>query len=106
MAHAYVGWPMNLNSDEQLKVWLHDIEDMPVVKHPETKEITTNADAVASMRNRYMLFDARDDEMKMSEGYITARIKGGAHPLLEAYVLYARAEHVLGHYLLPLVEAE
>ena len=106
MAQAYVGWPMNLNSDEQLKVWLYEIEGMPVVKHPETKEITTNADAVSAMRNRYMLFDARDDEENMSAEYIARRVEQGAHPLLEAYVLYARAEHILGHYLLPLVEEQ
>ena len=106
MCHAYCGWPMNMNSGDQLKAWLYEVEGMPVKKHPETHEVTTNADAVAEMRNRYMLFDARDDEEKMSAEYIGTRVAQGAHPLLEAYVLYARAEHCLGHYLLPLVEAQ
>lgn len=104
MLHAYCGWPMNPRSDDQLKVWLYEVEGMPVHKHPETKEVTTNADAISAMRNRYFPFDAREDEMNMSEGYIKARIEQGAHPLLEAYILYARADHVLSHYLLPLVK--
>mgnify|MGYP001611540855 CR=1 FL=1 len=71
-----------------------------------TNYSTTNADAVSAMRNRYMLFDARDDEENMSAEYIARRVDQGAHPLLEAYVLYARAEHILVHYLLPLVEEQ
>lgn len=103
MARAYCGWPLNLRSDEQLKVWLYEMEKMSVQKHPETKEVTTNADAIATLRNRYLPFDAREEEQSMSAEYAARRIEQGAHPLLEAQVLHAHADHVLGHYLMPLV---
>ena len=103
MAHAYCGWPINLRSDEQLKVWLYEVEGMPVHKHPETKEVTTNADAIAALRGRYLPFDPREEE-NATAARTEARIEQGGHPLLEAQVLHAHADHVLGHYLLPLVK--
>jgi hypothetical protein len=106
MAHAYCGWPINLRSDEQMKMVLYTLEGMPVQKHPESKLPTTNADAIASLRQRFAPLDQREEESNMSSGYIRLRIEQGAHPLLEAHVLYAHADHVLGHYLLPLVRED
>lgn len=105
MAHAYCGWPLNLNSDEQLKVVLYEMEGMPVQKHPESKQPTTNADAVAALRQLYYPVDLKEEE-NITAATILARVEQGAHPLLEAHVLHAHAEHVLGHYLMPLVKEE
>ena len=76
---------------------------MPVQKHPESKQPTTNADAIALLRQRFYPLDPREDE-NITPAYVQQRIEQGAHPLLEAHVLHAHADHVLGHYLLPLVK--
>ena len=103
MAHAYCGWPINLRSDEQMKHVLYELEGMPVQKHPESRLPTTNADAIATLRQRFYPLDPRDDE-SITPAYVLDRIAQGAHPLLEAHVLHAHADHVMSHYLLPLVK--
>jgi hypothetical protein len=94
-----------VRSDDQLKVVLYEMEKMPVQKHPESKQPTTNADAIAILRQKYydMPLDPREEE-SITSAYILDRIEKGAHPLLEAHVLHAHADHVLSHYLLPLVK--
>jgi hypothetical protein len=105
MAHAYCGWPINVRSDDQLKVALYEMEGMPIQKHPESKQPTTNADAIAILRQRYydMPLDPREEE-SITTAHVLDRIEKGAHPLLEAHVLHAHVDHVLSHYLLPLVK--
>jgi hypothetical protein len=103
MAQAYCGWPINPRSDDMLKYWLNDIEGLPVQKHPETKKPTVNADAIATLRADYLPFNPREEDNPSAER-TAGRIEQGGHPLLEAKVLHAKADHVLGHYLLPLVE--
>ena len=103
MAHTYCGWPINLNSDEQLKAVVYEIEKMPIQKHPESKRPTTNADAVAALRQLFYPVDLKEEET-ITAATILDRIGRGAHPLLEAHVLHGHADHVLGHYLLPLVK--
>ena len=100
IARAYCGWPINLNSDEQLKVVLYEQEGLPVQKHRESRKPTTDADAIAALRGRFLAFDPEEDP---SPETTLARISDGAHPLIESRVLYANAEQCISHYITPLV---
>lgn len=104
IGRAYCGWPINMRSPEHVKTWLYEREGLPVQKHPESKKRTANADAVATLRTKYLPFDPKQEEDEMSAKYILERIEEGAHPLLEAIVLHGHADHVLSHYLYPLVK--
>lgn len=83
LAHAYVGWPVNVGSDDQLSHWLYAVEQQPVQRHKDTKRPTINADAIAALR-------ALQDE---------------PHPLLEARVAYAEAQTLRSNYITPAVES-
>lgn len=100
IAHAYCGWPINLNSDEQLKQQVYTIEKMPVQRDPETKQPTIDKDAVAVLRARFLPFDP---EEKPSVASALSRIAEGAHPLLEARFLHSNAAQCMSHYLAPLL---
>jgi hypothetical protein len=39
----------------------------------------------------------------VTQEYVEQRLKDGAHPLLEAKVLFGEAEQTLSHYLNPLI---
>ena len=105
LARAYCGWPINLRSPAHMKHWLYEVEGMPVQKHPKTKKVTVEADAIALLRGEYLPFDPKEEENPSAERTLS-RIDQGGHPLLEAYILHARADHVLSHYLYPLVKKD
>lgn len=82
LAEAYAGWPINVGSNDHLKLWLYDVEGLPVQKHKDTKKPTVNEDAVAVLLT-----------------------KAPEHPLLEARVAYAEAMQAQSHYIQPAMEA-
>lgn len=103
-ACAYAGWPINVGSDDQLKRVLYDVEGLPlqVLKEDKTKS-TINADAIATLRQ--IVGPPYDPEQEEKEGLsieeAVKRVEEGAHPLLEARVIYAGALQILSHYLNP-----
>jgi hypothetical protein len=110
IAWAYTGWPINLGSDDQLGYWLYDVEGMAEQKARRkqkgkkvTKTRTVNEDAVAVLRGQYLDVDP---DMEITTGDIDTRIARGAHPLLEARVLYSGAKHAMDNYLKPLMVQE
>jgi uracil-DNA glycosylase family 4 len=110
VARAYVGWPINLNSGTQVGQWLYDVEGGAVQrsknKHTKAKR-STDADAIATLRAHHLPFDGDwEANNSVTEDYVMQRIEQGAHPLLEARVMYAEAEQTLAHYLNPLVEGD
>lgn len=107
IAQAYVGWPINVGSDDQLKLWLYDVEDMPVQTHKKTRKPTIDEDAVAVLRGLHEPLPDVDDETEhgITIAGTLQRVAAGAHPLLEARVLYAGALQAESHYIRPALVA-
>jgi hypothetical protein len=110
LAKAYCGWDINLGSNTQLGYWLYDVEQLKSQrsKNKKTKAArSVDKDAVASLRAAVLPFDGDyEANNSITEEYVTQRLQDGAHPLLEARVLFSEAEQVMGHYLKPLIKGE
>jgi len=105
LAQAYCGWPINVGSNKQVGEWLYGLEGMGVVKGKKTRKPTIEADAIATLRGRVDPAPDLDEEERegLTLAQAMARVDAGAHPLLEARVVYAAALQVESHYLRPLV---
>ncbi|KKM76642.1 hypothetical protein LCGC14_1378070 [marine sediment metagenome] len=101
IAEAYAGFPFNPGSDDQCKIMLYEVEGLPKQRHPKTRRVTTNKDAVGELRKIY-LGEVEDDTPSIEN--TLEKIEIGGHPILEAMSLYSKASHVLSAYLYPLVE--
>lgn len=110
LAQAYCGWGINLGASQQLGYWLYDVEQLKVQKskNKHTKAArSTDKDAIASLRASIAPFDGDyEANNSITQEYVEQRLKDGAHPLLEAKVLFSEAEQVMGHYLKPLIVKE
>jgi len=108
LAQAGVGYPINVGSDDQLKHYLYDMVGLPPQLNKTTKKLSTDGDAIATLRTIVgPLPDLEDEEINgLSLATALSRIHLGADPLLEARVIYAGAEQTLSHYLTPLVGKE
>ena len=110
LAQAYCGWGINLGASQQLGYWLYDVEQLKVQKskNKHTKAArSTDKDAIASLRASVLPFDGDyEANNSITQEYVEQRLKDGAHPLLEAKVLFSEAEQVMGHYLKPLIVKE
>lgn len=106
IAQAYTGYPINIGSDDQLKYALYDVDKLPKQYIPKTTNLTVDGDAIASLRAHVGPFFDPEEEAKfgLSVDNALLRIQDGAHPLLEARVVYAAAQQALSHYVLPLCE--
>lgn len=106
LARAYAGWPINVGSDHQLKVYLYDYLGLPIQKNKDTKKASTDGDAISVLRQ--YIGPEPDLELEEMQGLgVPAgqdRVESGANGVLEARVIYAAARQVLSHYLNPLLE--
>lgn len=108
LAKAYCGFDINLGSSTQLGYWLYDVEQLKVQKsknkHTKTAR-SMDKDAVASLRASVCAFDGDyEANNSVTQEYVEQRLRDGAHPLLEAKVLFGGAEQTLSHYLNPLMK--
>ena len=113
IAWAYVGYPLNLSSmgeDGQVGVLVFKVlrykgKLLPAQRDTKTHKLTVDRDAVGVLRQ--LVGPAYDPEEEKRKGvtvaYILQRIEEGANPLLEARMLFAQAQQVLSHYIVPLV---
>jgi DNA polymerase I-like protein with 3'-5' exonuclease and polymerase domains len=108
LARAGCGYPINIGSDDQLKAYLYDFKDYPVQKHKDTKQPTTNGDAIAALRTLIGPQPDLEDEDRngLSIASAISRIERGADPILEARVAFAAAEQTVSHYLRPLHDVD
>jgi hypothetical protein len=108
LARAYVGFPIQLGSageNGQLARTLYQYLGLPVQRDRQTKKVTVKDEAIAALRKKYLAFDEDEEQREgLSVEYVLRRIEQGAHPLLEARVLYAQALQEMSHYLAPLVK--
>lgn len=103
-AQLYAGYPINIGSDDQLKFELYERDKLPVQMVPRTDKRTVDGDAIASLRSFVGPgFDAEEEAKNgLSVDQCIEYISAGAHPILEARVVYASAQQQLSHYILPL----
>ena len=110
LAKAYCGFDVNLGSSAQLGYWLYDVECLQTQrsKNKKTKAArSVDKDAIASLRANVCAFDGDyEANNSVTQEYVEQRLKDGAHPLLEAKVLFGEAEQTLSHYLNPLIKGE
>jgi DNA polymerase I-like protein with 3'-5' exonuclease and polymerase domains len=106
-AELAVGYPINLNSGQQLKHYLYTERELPVQIDKESKRPTTNDDAIARLRscvgpifdpNAELTFDL-DDERHYS---VIKRVCEGADPILECRALWAGTWQVVNNYIIGL----
>lgn len=106
IARAYLGYPINLGSPEQLPTALYKYLGLSERHNKKTKKVTVNDEAIATLRQKALAYDAEEES---EQGGLTVeaallRCEQGANPLLEARVVYAGALQAIGHYLAPLVK--
>jgi hypothetical protein len=110
LAQAYCGFDVNLGSSAQLGYWLYDVEQLQTQrsKNKKTKAArSVDKDAIASLRANVCAFDGDyEANNSVTQEYVEQRLKDGAHPLLEAKVLFGEAEQTLSHYLNPLIKGD
>jgi DNA polymerase I-like protein with 3'-5' exonuclease and polymerase domains len=108
LAQAYVGWPLNLRSADDKKLWLYDVEAMPAQhkRAPRGKEkpVTIDKDAVAALRRLVGTEWEPDEEPTLEAAW--AAIEAGGNPLLEATYLNMGAQQALSHYVMPCFETD
>lgn len=100
LAMATAGWPININSSQQLAWYLYVIRGLPVQMNKKSKSITIDDAAVATLR--MALGPSFDPEEELTYDIALNRISKGADPILEARVLYAGAQTRLIKYIYPL----
>ena len=106
MAQSAVGWPINLNSPQQLKAWLK-AEGVKVRLGKRSRKASLNKDAVAELRQHISPFDAEwEAKVGADTEYVVQRILEGANPVLEARAFFVRADKLAGNYLRPLIMKE
>lgn len=108
IAQLYAGYPINIGSDDQLKFYLYEEECLPPQFLPRSKKWTVDGDAIAALRA--LVGPAFDPDEEAKEGLSIQsacdRLEAGAHPILEARVVYAAAQQSLSHYVLPMCYLE
>lgn len=106
-AQLSVGYPLNLNSGDQLKHYLYTIRGYPVQIDKDTKRPTTDDDAINRLRaivlpgfdtSAELTFD-RDADKSYS---VLTRVANGADPVLEARALWGSAWHTVNNYIVGL----
>jgi DNA polymerase I-like protein with 3'-5' exonuclease and polymerase domains len=106
LAQAYTGVPgFNLGSPIQLQRWLYDVEGLPVQINKKTKQRTIEDEAMVALRSTFDPVPDFEEEQVSPLTYVQAeeRVGAGAHPLLEARVIYAGAQQSISHYLRPML---
>lgn len=102
LAIACAGWPININSSQQMAWYLYTIRGFDTQINKKSKTVTTDDAAIATLR--MALGPPFDPEEDLTYGQALSRISAGADPILEARVLYAGAQTRLIKYLYPLYE--
>lgn len=100
------GYEFNLNSGAQLKQYCYLVKGYPVQRDKDTKQLTTNDDAINRLRAHVLPFDAqkeltfdRDDDKHYS---VLRRVELGADPVLECRALWGECWHTVNNYIIGL----
>jgi hypothetical protein len=111
LAQAYCGFDISLNSAPQLRAYLSGVEDIYDLakksagytirrKLTDKGELSFDKDTVNELRKAFLDVDFNED---LTPELVEARLKQGAHPLLEAKALHGKARVYLANYVKPLL---
>lgn len=103
LAHATAGWPINLNSNQQLGWYLYTLRGYPTQYNKKTQAQSIDDEAIA--RLRMLVGPPFDPEEDLTYEQAVQRINAGADPILEARVLYIGASTRLVKYIYSMYEA-
>jgi DNA polymerase I-like protein with 3'-5' exonuclease and polymerase domains len=103
LIQAYCGWPVNLNSPDQIKHVLYNLEDFPIQRQKagwgEEGKPTSDKDAISFLRRSVGV--EWDAEEAPTLELAWAAIEDGGNPALEARYLHMGAQQALSHYVAP-----
>lgn len=105
LAHAGVGWPINIASQPQMLKYLYETRKYPKQLDKE-KKLSVGGDAIAALRRHVGPEPDLEEEARdgLSLEAVAGRLGAGADPILEARVLYTESQQVLSHFLNPLAD--
>ncbi len=108
LLQAYCGWPVNINSPDDMKLVLYDLEGLPIQREKgapgEEGKATTDKDAIAALR-RYCGTEWDESEAPTLESAMEA-IEEGGNVALEARFLFMGAQQAVSHYIEPCLVTE
>ena len=99
-AECYLGYPINLGSDDQIAFYAYTIRGLAVQKHPRTKRPTVDTEAVDCLRDGLGPPVVGGSDI----GAEYARRSRDGDPVLEGRVLYAYAQHQIDAYVYGLLK--
>lgn len=109
LAQAYCGWPVNLNSPDQVKHVFYNLEGFPVQVAKkqawgEPEKVTADKDALAFLRRSIGTEWDADVAPTLDQAWAT--IEAGGNPFLEARYLHTGAQQSISHYIEPCLVLE
>jgi DNA polymerase I-like protein with 3'-5' exonuclease and polymerase domains len=108
LLQAYAGWPVNINSPDQMKHLLYNIEGLPLQfekgSRVEDQKVTTDKDAIAALRRSFGTEWEADVAPTLESAW--ANIEAGGHVALEARYLFMSAQQQISHYIQPCLSTE
>lgn len=108
LLHAYCGWPVNINSPDQMKHVLYTLEGFPVQREKagwgEEGKPTSGKEAISALRRRVGTEWEADEEPTLEQAW--ANIEEGGNPVLEARYLFMGAQQAISHYVEPCLGRE
>jgi DNA polymerase I-like protein with 3'-5' exonuclease and polymerase domains len=105
LMQAYCGWPVNLNSPDQIQHVLYNLEGMPVQyakgtgQWGEEGKVTSDKEALSSLRR--LQGTEWDPDVPPTLEQAFANIEEGGNPALEARYLHIGAQQAISHYIEP-----
>lgn len=107
LMQAYCGWPVNLNSPDQVKHVLYNLEGMPVqyakgAKWGEDPKVTSDKEALSHLRRLQGTEWDADVAPTLEQAW--ANIEEGGNAALEARYLHIGAQQAISHYIEPCLE--
>ncbi len=97
LAIAGAGWPINLDSNQQVGWYLYGLRGLPIQAHKKTGNQSIDDEAIA--RLRMLVGPPFDPEEDLTYEQAIQRVMDGADPVLEARVLYIGASKRLVSYI-------
>jgi DNA polymerase I-like protein with 3'-5' exonuclease and polymerase domains len=109
LLQAYCGWPVNINSPDQIKHVFYNLEGLPVqrergARYGEEGKATTNKEALAALRRMQGTEWDEDESPTLLQAW--ANILEGGNPALEAKYLFTGAQQAISHYIEPCMGVE
>ncbi len=105
LLQAYTGWPANINSPDDMKHVLYNLERLPIQRdntgaaYWEEEKATADKNAIATLRRHVETEWDESESPTMEQAW--ENIEAGGNSALEARYLFMGAQQAVSHYVLP-----